>query len=115
MRTFLWPIRRDNIKKTDKHAFIDLLRFIANGISRDELLRQLNHSRTTITEIINNQQTIGLISKIQGRCPSGRKSIVPFCRNISGMGVMDQTRSLKLQKGVESEMEGGEFRINLHM
>jgi hypothetical protein len=47
--TFPWSIPRENVKRLNKRAIFDLIRFTPNGISRVELPRQYYLSRAAIT------------------------------------------------------------------
>lgn len=84
MSTFYWPVSNQNVKNFNKHAIIDLIRFAPNGISRIELARQLNLTRSAITSIINDLITEGLVVEVEGKYPAGRKPIVLEIRSDRG-------------------------------
>lgn len=76
MSTFFWAVSKQNVKNFNKHAIIDLIRFTPNGISRVELARELNITRSAITSIINDLISDGYVIEVEGKYPAGRKPIV---------------------------------------
>ena len=62
-------------KNYNKHAILDLIRFSQAGISRVELARELDLTRAAVTTIINDLQSLGLVSELEDR-RGGRRPIV---------------------------------------
>lgn len=64
------------VRRFNKLAAVDLIRFTAGGVSRIELARRLGLTRAAITAIVNDLLRIGLVKEISGRHHGGRKPIV---------------------------------------
>ena len=71
-----WSLPTANLRKLNKHAIIDLIRFTPGGISRVELARQMGLTRAAITGIVDDLLSTGLVRETQGHYPNGRKPIV---------------------------------------
>ena len=52
---------RENPKTINKHHLLDLVRFTSEGISRAELARKLNLSRSAVTSIVNDLIQAGIL------------------------------------------------------
>lgn len=53
MSTNIWLTTTPDVKKTNKHAILDLIRFTPGGISRVEISRHMALSRAAVTTIVN--------------------------------------------------------------
>ncbi len=76
MSTLFWTIPTLSVKNLNKHAIIDLIRFKPGGISRVELAREMNLTRSAVTAIINDMQASGLVREVETHPVGGRKPIV---------------------------------------
>lgn len=66
-----------NIKKYNKHAAVDLIRFAGKGISRTDIAEELGLTRAGVTVIINELIDNGIILETDSRStPSGRPPVV---------------------------------------
>jgi len=66
-----------NVKNTNKHAVLDLIRFTPGGISRVEIARTLDLSRAAVTSIVSDLLETATIREAESRIgQSGRPPIV---------------------------------------
>jgi len=72
-----WSISALNVKRINKHAVLDLIRFTAGGISRVEISRQLGLTRAAVSGIVNDLLAAGIILETEHLLShSGRPAIV---------------------------------------
>jgi glucokinase-like ROK family protein len=80
-----------HVKKINKHAIIDLIRFTSGGISRVELAHQLGLSRAAVTIIIDELQSRGLVYEAKRGSGIHRSPIIleinPNCGKVVGIDV----------------------------
>lgn len=66
-----------NVKKYNKHAAVDLIRFASKGVSRTDIAEELGLTRAGVTVIINELIDNGIILETDSRStPSGRPPVV---------------------------------------
>ncbi len=75
MTTTIWQIPQSNVKNLNKHAALDLIRFMPGGISRIELSRQLGLTRAAASVIVNDLIQAGLVRETENRRSGGRNPI----------------------------------------
>lgn len=67
----------DNVKKFNRYAILDLIRFAGGGISRVELARRMGLTRAAVTAIVNELMDAGLVCEAESlKIPSGRRPVV---------------------------------------
>lgn len=72
-----WSISALNVKRINKHAVLDLIRFTAGGISRVGISRQLGLTRAAVSGIVNDLLAAGIILETEHLLShSGRPAIV---------------------------------------
>ncbi len=77
MDVFANVTRIGNSKTFNKRVIIDMIRFTPGGISRAELARQMNLTRSALTSIIDDLKKIGLVDEIEtGPTTGGRRPIL---------------------------------------
>ncbi len=73
MNTFYNHSSKQNIKNINKHAVLDLIRFMPGGISRAGIAKEIGLSRAAVTTIVNDLITAGIIRDAEQRAKtSGR-------------------------------------------
>jgi glucokinase-like ROK family protein len=66
-----------NVKTINKRIIMDMIRFTPRGISRAELARQMLLTRSAISTIIDDLESIGLVDEIEtGPTTGGRRPIL---------------------------------------
>jgi glucokinase-like ROK family protein len=69
--------RLRNLKTINKRIILDMIRFTPGGISRAELARQMFLTRSAISTIINDLESLGLVDEIEtGPTTGGRRPIL---------------------------------------
>jgi glucokinase-like ROK family protein len=69
--------RLGNLKTFNKRVILDMIRFTPGGISRAELARHMGLTRSAISIIIDDLETIGLVDEIEaGPATGGRRPIL---------------------------------------
>lgn len=77
MNTSFGVVPTGNIKKINRFAILDLIRFTPAGISRVELARKVGLTRAAVTTIISDLLAEGLILEAESRnTHSGRRPVV---------------------------------------
>ena len=77
MSNYLWPSPVQNVKRINKHAILDLIRFTPGGISRVEIARRIDLTRAAVTTIVNDLLATGAIREAERiNVRSGRPPIV---------------------------------------
>jgi glucokinase-like ROK family protein len=77
MSTYFGYIPIQNIKRINKHAALDLIRFNPGGITRVDLAKQMNLTRAAVSAIVNDLLACGVIQESTNRVSStGRPPIV---------------------------------------
>lgn len=75
MTSLVWKISLANVKNINKHAVLDLIRFVPGGVSRIELSRQLGLTRAGVSLIVNDLIQQGLVRETRDHIGGGRNPI----------------------------------------
>ena len=77
LNTLIRSLANKNVKYVNKHAVLDLVRFMPGGISRVELAQQLELTRAAVTSIVDDLIQTGLVHETRSRsAASGRPPIL---------------------------------------
>jgi predicted transcriptional regulator len=77
MSTYNSRISSIDVRKYNKYAVLDLIRFSPGGLSRADLARQIGLTRSAITTIVNDLLRLGVIREMEenGSTTGGRRPI----------------------------------------
>lgn len=67
MTQFTWSPSPQIVKKINKHAVLDLIRFTPGGISRAELAQRMDLSRAAMTAIVNDLLESSIVRESESR------------------------------------------------
>ncbi len=71
------PFQLRNLKSFNKREILDMIRFTAGGISRAELARRMQLTRSAISTIIDDLHRIGLVDETEiGSTTGGRRPVL---------------------------------------
>jgi len=71
-----------NVRKINKHAVIDLIRFTPGGISRVDLAREIGLTRAAVTSIVNDLQALNIVQEAGSALNGGRSIILAINPNL---------------------------------